>query len=142
MDNQDPNNEVAEAIGDLLTELINELVVEQNFTKFQLLRNIYQRNEIKRRYIQIKFCRKLLKSSASAALKGYLNGLEEDQDQFESLVAYHDTNTIIEALSREMRGLLDILDEFYEYTLSGHILNVLLGNDRADEDLRDFRYRR
>lgn len=139
MDNQNPNNEVTELIGDLLTELINELVIEQNFTEFQFLRNIYQRNEIKRRYVQIKFCRKLLKNSAEAALKEYLNGLEKNDDQFESLVIYSDTNVIIEAFSREIGILLNILDEFYEYTLSGHIFSVLLGNDRAEEDLRDFR---
>lgn len=139
MDNQNPNNEVTELIGDLLTELINELVIEQNFTEFQFLRNIYQRNEIKRRYVQIKFCRKLLKNSAETALKEYLNGLEKNDDQFESLVIYSDTNVIIEAFSREIGILLNILDEFYEYTLSGHIFSVLLGNDRAEEDLRDFR---
>lgn len=139
MDNQDPNNEVAELIGDLLTELIDELVVEQNFTDFQFLRNIHQRNDVKRRYVQINFCRKLLKKSAAAALKEYLSGLEKDKDQFESLVIYSDTNLIIEALSREIGTLLSMLDEFYEYTLSGHIFDVLLGNDRAEEDLRDFR---
>lgn len=139
MDNQNPNNEVTELIGDLLTELINELVIEQNFTEFQFLRNIYQRNEVKRRYVQIKFCRKLLRNSAAKALKDYLSNLEKDNDQFESLVIYSDTNVIIEAFSREIGILLNILDEFYEYTLSGHIFSVLLGNDRAEEDLRDFR---
>lgn len=139
MDNQNPNNEVTELIGDLLTELINELVIKQNFTEFQFLRNIYQRNEVKRRYVQIKFCRKLLKNSAEASLKDYLNNLEKDNDQFESLVVYSDTNVIIEAFSREIGTLLNMLDEFYEYTLSGHIFDILLGGDRADEDLRDFR---
>lgn len=139
MDNQNPNNEVTELIGDLLTELINELVVEQNFTEFQFLRNIYQRNEVKRRYVQIKFCRKLLRNSAASALKDYLNSLGKDNDQFESLVIYSDTNIIIEAFSREIGTLLNMLDEFYEYTLSGHVFDVLLGGDRADEDLRDFR---
>lgn len=139
MDNQNPNNEVTELIGDLLTELINELVIGQNFTEFQFLRNIYQRNEVKRRYVQIKFCCKLLRNSAASALKDYLNSLGKDTDQFESLVIYSDTNIIIEAFSREIGTLLNMLDEFYEYTLSGHIFDVLLGGDRADEDLRDFR---
>lgn len=142
MDNQNPNNEVTELVEDLLTELINDLVVKRNFTDFRFLTNIYQRNEVKRRYLQIKFCHKLLKKSAAASFKKYLSKLKEDNDQFESLVIYSDTNTILNAFSREIRILLDMLDEFYEYTLGGHLFNVLIGNDRADEDLRDFRYRR
>ena len=75
------------------------------------------------------------KAAAKEAFKEYLHRLEKDLDTFDILYSYRTYKLCEDFYKKETEIYDNIISEFYAYmTISGHIIRILTGYDRPEED--------
>lgn len=115
------------------------------------LENKHPKSSFLRNYTEVQGARLLrhanaqlvkgFKSAAKEAFNQYLADLEAGIDTSASLYSYR-TYRVCQKFYEEERDLYNnLISEFFSYMVfGGHIVDVLTGNDRSDQDLKiDFR---
>lgn len=84
---------------------------------------------------------KMFKKLYNSTYKTYLKQVELGDQDIETLMALKQFKHCMEFYEDEAKIVDDMLDEYSEYLFSGHILDMLLGRIRPEEDLWDHRGR-
>jgi hypothetical protein len=83
----------------------------------------------------------MFKKLYEATYKTYLKQVELGDQDVETLMALKQFKHCMEFYADEAKIIDDMLDEYSEYLFSGHLLDMLLGRIRSEEDLWDHRER-
>lgn len=73
--------------------------------------------------------------------KEYIKHVTEGTQDFDSLIIIKDLKRCMDFYLREAQVVEDCLAEHWEYMMSGHLFDTLVGNIRPEEDLWDHRRR-
>ena len=84
---------------------------------------------------------KMFKKLYDSTSKTYLTQVAEGNPDLETLMALKQFKICMDFYRDETKILDDMLLEYTEYVLSGHVIDTLVGNIRPDEDLYDYRGR-
>lgn len=112
---------------------------KRDFTEPHFICSVAERNYIKLDYVKLGILTKVFKKAATASFKTYTKACETGDGDFELLAAYITLQDCLDFFKLERAILRDMLEEYYEYVLDGHIFDFLAGNDRSEEDLYDRR---
>ncbi len=123
------------------TEGLIKTALENKHPKSSFLRNY---NEVRAARLLRNANGKLadgFRAAANEAFRQYKETLRQGLDTFNNLYSYRTYRICQKFYTEEYELYENLLNEFFSYTLfGGHIIDVLLGNDRTDEDLKtDFR---
>jgi hypothetical protein len=83
----------------------------------------------------------MFKKLYDSTYKIYIKQVELGEQDVETLMALKQFKICTEFYDDEAKIVDDMLDEYSEYIFSGHILDMLLGRIRPEEDLWDHRRR-
>ena len=83
-----------------------------------------------------------LKKMTKSMFKAYLRTVESGTNKLENLIGYKEVCKCLKFYEEEKRLLYDMLEEYYHYVFSGHILDTFLLKPRKEEDLYDHRYKK
>lgn len=83
---------------------------------------------------------KAFKREAKRTYKEYCKELREAYTTSDTLIQYRTFLICADYFNQEARAVYDMMDEYTAYLTSGHIMSdVVLGYQRKEEDLRDYR---
>lgn len=77
----------------------------------------------------------MFKKLYNSTYKSYLTQVEAGNPDLETLMALKQFKICTDFYDDETKILDDMLSEYTEYILSGHVIDTLVGNIRPDEDL-------
>jgi hypothetical protein len=83
----------------------------------------------------------MFKKLYDSTYKSYLAQVAMGNPDLETLMALKQFKICTDFYKDETKILNDMLSEYTEYVLSGHVIDTLVGNIRPDEDLYDHRGR-
>jgi hypothetical protein len=124
-------------------KLFNELVeaaAAGKHTNFEFIRNITEMFVIKQSKKSLEKVVAVFEILSAEAYNLYCKQVRSGTDDFNLLYAYTQYKNCTKFYIDELMTANDMLNEYWNYVLSGHILSqFLLLRNRAPEDLRDFR---
>jgi hypothetical protein len=83
----------------------------------------------------------IFKNLCDSTYKTYLNQIQSGDQDLQTLLALKQFKQCVSYYQREKEIAADMLDEYWAYIFSGHIIDTLVGNVRKEEDLMDYRGR-
>lgn len=108
-------------------------------SKFEYIRSLDELAATRKFKHAIKMLVKQFSNITEDLFKKYFKSIEEDNTSLQQLYAAKKTAKVVEFYKDEIAIADDMIDEYYAYLRSGHIIDSFLGIRRADQDLRDFR---
>ncbi len=121
-------------------ELIHR-ALDSKHSDFEFLRSAQDRTSAKIVRFSYATVSKMFKKLYNSTYKTYLKQVELGNQDIETLMALKQFKHCMEFYDDEAKIVDDMLDEYSEYLFSGHILDMLLGRLRSEEDLWDHRGR-
>lgn len=116
--------------------------LDSKHSNFEFLRSAQDRTSAKVVRFSYATISKMFKKLYEATYKTYLKQVELGDQDVKTLMALKQFKHCMEFYDDESKIMDDMLDEYSEYIFSGHILDMLLGRIRPEEDLYDYRGRR
>jgi hypothetical protein len=121
-------------------ELVHR-ALDSKHSNFEFLRSAQDRTSAKIVRFSYATVSKMFKKLYESTYKTYLKQVELGDQDVETLMALKQFKHCMEFYDDEAKIVDDMLDEYSEYILSGHLLDMLLGRIRSEEDLWDHRGR-
>lgn len=121
-------------------ELVHR-ALDSKHSNFEFLRSAQDRMGAKIIRFSYATVSKMFKKLYNSTYKMYLKQVELGDQDIETLMALKQFKHCMEFYGDEAKIVDDMLDEYSEYIFSGHILDMLLGRIRSEEDLWDHRGR-
>ena len=121
-------------------ELVHR-ALDSKHSNFEFLRSAQDRTSAKIVRFSYATISKMFKKLYESTYKTYLKQVELGDQDVETLMALKQFKHCMEFYDDEAKIVDDMLDEYSEYIFSGHILDMLLGRIRPEEDLYDYRGR-
>lgn len=121
-------------------ELVHR-ALDSKHSDFEFLRSAQDRMGAKIIRFSYATVSKMFKKLYNSTYKTYLKQVELGDQDVETLMALKQFKHCMEFYADEAKIVDDMLDEYSEYLFSGHILDMLLGRIRPEEDLWDHRGR-
>ena len=84
---------------------------------------------------------RIFKNLYSSTYKTYLEQVKHNDQDIQTVLALKQFKQCIRYYQREKEIAADMLDEYWEYVFSGHVMDTLVGNVRPNADLYDHRRR-
>ena len=119
-------------------ELVHR-ALNSNHSNFEFLRSMQDRTSAKIVRFSYATVSKMFRKVYNSTYKTYLKQVELGDQDVETLMALKQFKHCMEFYDDEAKIVDDMLDEYSEYIFSGHILDMLLGRIRPEEDLWDHR---
>ncbi len=119
-------------------ELVHR-ALDSKHSNFEFLRSAQDRTSAKIVRFSYATVSKMFKKLYEPTYKTYLKQVELGDQDVETLMALKQFKHCMEFYDDEAKIVDDMLDEYSEYIFSGHILDMLLGRIRPEEDLWDHR---
>ena len=119
-------------------ELVHR-ALDSKHSNFEFLRSAQDRTSAKIVRFSYATISKMFKKLYEATYKTYLKQVELGDQDVETLMALKQFKHCMEFYDDEAKIVDDLLDEYSEYLFSGHLLDMLLGRIRSEEDLWDHR---
>ena len=110
-------------------------------SNFEFLRSAQDRTSAKIVRFSYVTVSKMFKKLYESTYKTYLKQVESGEQDLETLMALKQFKHCMEFYDDESKIVDDMLEEYSEYIFSGHLLDMLLGRIRPEEDLWDHRGR-
>lgn len=110
-------------------------------SNFEFLRSAQDRTSAKIVRFSYATVSKMFKKLYESTYKTYLKQVESGEQDLETLMALKQFKHCMEFYDDESKIVDDMLEEYSEYIFSGHLLDMLLGRIRPEEDLWDHRGR-
>ena len=108
-------------------------------SEFEFLRCFQDRAAAKMYYYSTTKVIYIFKDIYASTYKAYLKQIKTGTQDLQTIIALKQFKQCVDYYERERRIAADMLDEYSEYVLSGHVIDTLVGNYRSDEDLWDHR---
>lgn len=121
-------------------ELVHR-ALDSKHSNFEFLRSAQDRTSAKIVRFSYATVSKMFKKLYESTYKTYLKQVELGDQDVETLMALKQFKHCMEFYNDESKIVDDMLEEYTEYILSGHVIDTLLGKVRPDEDLWDHRGR-
>ena len=121
-------------------ELVHR-ALDSKHSNFEFLRSAQDRTSAKIVRFSYATISKMFKKLYEATYKTYLKQVELGDQDVETLMALKQFKHCMEFYDDEAKIVDDMLEEYSEYILSGHVIDTLLGKVRSDKDLWDHRRR-
>ena len=121
-------------------ELVHR-ALDSKHSNFEFLRSAQDRTSAKIVRFSYATVSKMFRKLYNSTYKTYLKQVELGDQDIETLMALKQFKHCMEFYDDEAKIVDDMLDEYSEYILSGHLLDMLLGRIRPEEDLWDHRGR-
>ena len=119
-------------------ELVHR-ALDSKHSNFEFLRSAQDRMSARIIRFSCATVSKMFKKLYNSTYKTYLKQVELGDQDLETLMALKQFKHCMEFYEDEAKIVDDMLDEYSEYIFSGHILDMLLGRIRPEEDLWDHR---
>ena len=110
-------------------------------SNFEFLRSAQDRTSAKIVRFSYATVSKMFKKLYESTYKTYLKQVELGEQDLETLMALKQFKHCMEFYDDESKIVDDMLEEYSEDIFSGHLLDMLLGRIRPEEDLWDHRGR-
>ena len=121
--------------------LVNDALKGEH-TKFEFIKNT---NQLLFAYLCRRDRRKvvdLFKKLQKDFIKEYCKEIKFDLQDYDLVFTIKQLELVIDFYSKEAATLTEMITEYKEYLFSGHIFSsIIMGNERADEDLIDYRFK-
>ena len=121
-------------------ELVHR-ALDSKHSNFEFLRSAQDRTSAKIVRFSYATISKMFKKLYESTYKTYLKQVELGDQDVETLMALKRFKHCMEFYDDESKIMDDMLEEYTEYILSGHVIDTLLGKVRPDKDLWDHRGR-
>jgi negative regulator of genetic competence, sporulation and motility len=121
-------------------ELVHR-ALDSKHSNFEFLRSAQDRTSAKIVRFSYATVSKMFKKLYESTYKTYLKQVEFGEQDVETLMALKQFKHCMEFYDDEAKIVDDMLEEYTECILSGHVIDTLLGKVRPDEDLHDYRGR-
>ena len=123
-------------------ELLNSLlehVESGEHIKFQFIRTWREYLELRANKRVLHSVIKSLLASKSITFKHYCKDIESGNQQFNKLLACNALSSAATFYSEDLSILIDMLDEYETYLISGNLADIFLLDTRPDSELWDHR---
>lgn len=124
-------------------EIFNELIaqaLEGKHTPFEFIRNFSQLLFALDCRRDRKNLLKLFQKLEKDFIKEYTNQIRSNSQDINLVTSIKQLATVKDYYIKEVNILSDMVSEYKAYVLNGHITDTILGIERAEEDLYDFRF--
>jgi hypothetical protein len=123
---------------DLFMDLVQRALTEKN-SQFEFIRHWQDRLAAKTYCFSIDTVLKIFRNLYSSTYKTYLTQVKVNEQDLQTILALKQFKQCINYYQKEKEIAEDMLEEYSEYVLSGHVIDTLVGKYRPDEDLWDHR---
>lgn len=131
------NKEINEE--EIFTELV-EQALEGKHTSFEFIKNFDQFLFAIGCWKDRKNLVKLFKQLEKEFIKEYVEQIKTSEQDFNLIASIKQVATVKEYYKEEAAILAEMIKEYKAYVLNGHIVSTIVGIDRREEDLYDFRF--
>ena len=123
------------------TDLV-ERALKAKQSDFEFLRSWQERVQLKKYQIGISAVIKIFSNLCDSTYKTYLSQISTGTQDIETIIALKQFRQCLAFYEKELEITDDMVDEYWTYILSGHILDTLFGTYRTVDQLWDHRERR
>lgn len=121
------------------SELVNK-ALEGKHSDFEFIKNIYMHKTARLYKRGIKKVIKVFKALIKGLTKAYSKGIQNETDRFDMILALKQFDACLIYYKQEYAIATDMLAEYREYVLRGHILKqFVFMSDRPEEECIDYR---
>ena len=132
-------------------DLSSDKAVEECFTNlvewarkgkqsdFKFIRSWQERTIVKAYRFEIAAIIRFFKNLCEATYKAYLSQIAAGTQDLQTILALKQFKQCLAFYEREFEITRDMIKEYWEYIWNWHIIDTLVGNYRAEEDLWDHR---
>ena len=120
------------------TDLV-ERALKGKQSVFEFIRSWSERRSLKTYQLGIEAIIRIFSNLCDETYKTYVSHIETGTQDLQTLLALKQFRHCREFYEKEREVVLDMVDEYWTYILSGHILDTLFGTYRTIEDLWDYR---
>lgn len=110
-------------------------------SNFEFIRSWQERNAVKTYQFGIDAIIKIFTNLYKSTYKIYISQIDAGTQDLQTILALKQFTQCLHFYRREYEIASDMLDEYWEYIWSWHIIDTLVGNYRKEEDLWDHRGR-
>lgn len=123
------------------TDLV-ERALKGKQSDFEFLRSWDERKSLRTYELGIEAVVKVFSKLCDETYKIYVSQIKQGVQDLQTLLALKQFRQCRDYYNKELEVIADIVDEYWTYILSGHILDTLFGQYRTTEQLWDYRERR
>lgn len=123
------------------TDLV-ERALKGKQSDFEFLRSWDERKSLRTYELGIEAVVKVFSKLCDETYKIYVSQIKQGVQDLQTLLALKQFRQCRDYYNKELEVIADIVDEYWTYILSGHILDTLFGQYRTVEQLWDYRERR
>ena len=121
------------------SELVNK-ALEGKHSDFEFIKNIYMLKTARLYRRGLKKVIKVFKALIKGLIKAYSKGILNETDKLDMIMAIKQFEVCLNYYKKEHAIAKDMLTEYREYVLHGHILKQLVFlSDRPEEECIDYR---
>ena len=122
------------------TDLV-ERAVKGKQSSFEFIRSWQERSAVKTYQVGLAAVIRIFDNLCDSTYKTYLNQIKTGGQDLQTILALKQFKQCLVFYEREYEITKDMIEEYWEYIWSWHILDTLVGNYRPEEDLWDHRGR-
>ena len=116
-----------------------EYAIKGKQSDFKFIRSWQERIAVKIYRFKIAAIIRLFKNLCDSTYKTYLSQIAAGMQDLQTLLALKQFKQCLVFYEREAEIARDMIKEYWEYIWNWHIIDTLVGNYRAEEDLWDHR---
>lgn len=106
---------------------------------FEFIRSLQERFAVKTYRFGVEAVIKIFRNLYDSTYKTYVSQVKSGNQDLQTLLALKQFRQCLKFYEKERDIARDMIDEYWEYILSWHIIDTLIGNYRPLEDLWDHR---
>ena len=108
-------------------------------SEFKLITNLEEFHDLRFDLKEAKLSSRQFRRASRILYKVYVKKLRQGMDDVYTLISSRNCADIADYWLDERYILQDIKDEYITYATTGHIMEVLRGEERSEEDMVDYR---
>lgn len=120
------------------TELV-ERAIKGEHSEFEFIRSWQERTAVKTYLFGTSAVIRVFKNLCKATYKTYLSQIATRTQDIQTILALKQFKQCLAFYEREFEIARDMIKEYWEYIWNWHVIDTLVGNYRAEEDLWDHR---
>ena len=120
------------------TELV-EQAIKGKHSDFEFIRSWQERTAVKTYLFGVAAVIRVFKNLCNATYKTYLSQIATGTQDLQTILALKQFKQCLAFYEREFEIARDMIREYWEYIWNWHVIDTLVGNYRAEEDLWDNR---
>ena len=116
-----------------------EYAIKGKQSDFKFIRSWQERTAVKTYLFGVAAVIRVFKNLCNATYKTYLSQIATGTQDLQTILALKQFKQCLAFYEREFEIARDMIREYWEYIWNWHVIDTLVGNYRAEEDLWDHR---